>query len=128
MTKADRYRKGQPADVRTQEELDAAKASDAFKGKYLKTEDLQGKAFRLVIDRVIMEEIGTEDQKEKKPICYFTKGSRGMVLNTTKWDAIASITGQDDSDNWKGHVIVIRPGKTSFKGKVVPCIDVVRPG
>lgn len=97
-------------------------------GSYLKTEDLQGRAVRVVIERIAEEEIGTEEKgKEKKLVAHFFGKEKSLVLNKTKCEALELITGSDDIDAWVGAQIILAPGRTKFQGKTVGCID-IKPG
>jgi hypothetical protein len=37
------------------------------------------------------------------------------------------ITGEADSDNWRGHQVEVYPTTTEMRGKVVPCIRIRSP-
>lgn len=90
-------------------------------GSHLKTEDLDGRACRVEIERI--EEDGGADV-DHKPIAYLRGRSKDLVLNKTKCEALADIAGSDDMDEWEGLVVVLQPGTTRFQGKTVPCIDI----
>lgn len=94
-------------------------------GTYLKTEDLLGRAHRLIISHVVPEEIGNEGKKERKLVAHFTSTPKALVLNKTKCEALERLTGSDDTDAWANLTIVIRPGLTKYGGKTVGCIDIV---
>lgn len=105
------------------------KAHEAFPSKYLKTEDLEGKQVTVTIERVIVETLKGQDGEpdQHKPVIYFQKASRGMVLNRVNWQAIADLYG-DDSDDWVDKKIILFPTKTQFGTKLVPCVRVKPPG
>jgi hypothetical protein len=98
--------------------------SEAFPGKYLKSDSLPegGKVFK--IEALDLEKIGTD--KEEKYVLRFSKSDKALVLNVTNWDSIAAICGAD-SDEWPGKFVVLYPTETTFGGKTVPCIRVRRP-
>ena len=63
-----------------------------------------------------MESVKNQDTgiEDPKPVLYVTNPSnptldtaRGIILNAGNWDACEEITGQNDSDNWKGSEIVV---------------------
>lgn len=99
------------------------KASDIFPGKYLKAADLGSAEPVVTIKSVKMETLGDDT----KPVLYFEGKERGIVLNKTNWNAITDITGEDDSDNWKGHKVKLFVAKVEFQGKRVPAIRIDDP-
>ena len=96
-------------------------------GSFLKTEDLQGKAIRAVIESIAIEEMKTDEGKEKKLVARFHGKEKGLILNRTNCEAIEQITGEEDYDNWVGHQIVLFPTTTKFGNKTVPCLRVRAP-
>ena len=95
------------------------KMSAAFPSKYLKASDLQGRAVKLVIKGVELEEVGDGH----KPVVYFEGKEKGVVLNKTNGSMIASLYG-DDTDMWAGKEIEVFPDKTPFQGQIVDCLRV----
>lgn len=96
--------------------------SAAFPSDYLKAADLQDRNVRVAIDHVEMKDIGDDH----KPILYFQGKDKGLVLNKTNANAIASAYG-DDTDDWPGRELVLFPIMTEFQGKTVPAIRVRAP-
>jgi hypothetical protein len=95
-------------------------ASDFDKSKYLKAEDLKAeKKFR--IKAVTVEEVG--EKKEQKLLVSFTNDERGLVLNKTNNRTIRTAFG-DDTETWKGKIIVIFPTMADNRGKLVPALRV----
>ena len=45
----------------------------------------------------------------------------------TNWDAVAAITGEDDTTRWPGHAIELYPTTTKMKGETVDCIRIRPP-
>jgi hypothetical protein len=99
------------------------KRSDAFPSKYLACADLDEEEMELIIDRVQMEELKSDEGDQRKPVLYFQNMEKGMVCNFTNWGTIEYAYGED-SDNWIGKPIVLYPTTTQFKGRTVPTIRV----
>ena len=101
-----------------------AKLSELYPSNYLKADDLPDEGLSMTIKTVEVEKMG-DDQK---PVIYFKEKNeteeKGLVLNKTNADAIAQLTGSDDTDDWEGQRITIYPTETAFQGKTVPCIRV----
>jgi hypothetical protein len=95
------------------------KISSAFPSKFLKAEDLQKREVKVVIDRIILEDLGDEE----KPIAYFQGKQKGLVLNKTNASKIAAALG-DDTDEWEGKEIILYPDVASYQGRMVDCIRV----
>jgi hypothetical protein len=98
--------------------------NEAYPSKYLSSEDLQGREIRLVIARVEVEEVGRD--REKKPILYFTKAKKGMVLNKTNARMIAAAYGAN-TDQWEDREIIIFSMKVQFGDEIVDGIRVKIP-
>ena len=71
--------------------------AEVFPSKFLKADDLDGKPVTYTIERVLVEELGTE--RERKAVLYFSETRAGLVLNRTRWDAIEDLFGHN-TDNW----------------------------
>ena len=75
------------------------KISAAFPSDYLKCADL-GEQPRLVTIRTCVQEwLGQGKDKEQKPVLYFEKGPKGLVLNKTNAKTIVKAYG-DDTTGW----------------------------
>lgn len=98
--------------------------SAAFPSEYLRVADLNGREVRLVIDEVKIEEIGKE--RDNRPVLYFLKTDKGLILNKTNANAIAVAYG-DDTDDWRGAEIVLFEAQIEYAGKVGPAIRVKIP-
>jgi len=96
-------------------------------GSFLKTDDLQGKAIKAVIESVGIEEIKSDDGKEKKLVARFLNKDKGLILNRTNCEALEEMFSTDDYDSWVGHTIVLFPTTTKMAGKTVPCLRVRAP-
>ncbi len=93
--------------------------NEAYPSKFLKAEDLQGRAAKVTIGSVVYETVG----RERKVAMYFQGKERGIILNKTNANAIAAAYGQD-TDQWVGGIIELFPTMTDYQGKQVPAIRV----
>jgi hypothetical protein len=92
-------------------------------GSYLKAEDLQGKAVRLTLDHVALEDLKSTDGKvERRLVGHFAGKDKTLVINRTNADTLASLFGED-YDDWAGPVVLF-PDTTMFGGKRVACLRV----
>lgn len=96
-------------------------------GSTYKTEDLEGKPIRAVVESVGYEDIGQDEKKERKLVMRLVGKDKGLVLNKTKCVAMTEIAGTDDVDQWPGIQVVMEPGTTMFGGKSVGCINLRAP-
>jgi hypothetical protein len=89
-------------------------------GSFLKQEDLAGKAAKVVIEEVGMEEIQGDDGKESKLVARFVGKTKALVLNRTNCESIEAIAGTDDYGRWAGHAVVLYVDPSvKFGGKTV---------
>ncbi len=95
--------------------------NDAFPSPYLKAADLNNRTIKLKMDKVIFEEVGQE--KDKKPVVYFTDVKKGLVLNKTNATTIGSVHGQE-FDGWTGKEIELFEQMVPFQGQNVAAIRV----
>ncbi len=95
--------------------------NDAFPSNYLKAADLNNRAVKVAIDKVIFEEIGQE--KDKKPVMYFADVKKGLVLNKTNATTIGAVYGQE-FEGWTGKEIELFSMMVPFNGQNVPAIRV----
>lgn len=93
------------------------KISNAFPSKYLRSEDLEmGKQYKVTIDRVLVEDVGRENNPEHKPVVYFVGAKKGMVLNKTNAMTLATLFG-DETDSWPGREIYLFVAMTTMMGE-----------
>lgn len=93
---------------------------DAFPTKYMSAKDLKGRTFTLAIDKCVFEDIGDDGSK---PVIYFRKAQKGLVLNKTNATEIADEYG-DDYRQWGGKTVTLYPDRTSYQGKMVDCVRI----
>ena len=76
---------------------------------------------KVTIDKVVFEEIG--QNKDKKPVMYFEKVKKGLVLNKTNATEIAATHGET-MEGWTGKEIELFSMMVPFNGQNVPAIRV----
>jgi len=96
------------------------KINSLFPSKYLRAGDLDGD-LPVTMKSLIMEEIN----QEKKPVLYFRKEVKGLVLNKTNGKIIGSLYGEE-VDDWIGQKIVLFPTEVDFRGEIVDAIRIRR--
>jgi len=95
------------------------KTSDVFKSDYLQATDLRDRQVTLIISHYEVEEMGGRDRrKQEKPVLYFQKVRKGLVLNRTNTRTIEHVYG-DEMDDWIGKPIVLYPRMVDFGGEEV---------
>ena len=93
--------------------------NDVFPSKYLKASDLQGKAVKVVIDKVTIEKMG----EDNKPVLYFKGKDKAMALNKTNAQMIAAHYSPE-TNGWLGKEIKLYAGKVNFNGQMVDSLKV----
>lgn len=94
-----------------------------FPSKYLKAADLDNKEWHVTIKSVSIENVGTEDDPEDKPVLHFTNARKGMVLNRTNAASIANMFGKD-TDRWAGQLIALYCTQVLFRSQMVDSIRI----
>lgn len=96
--------------------------------KFLTRADV-GKGILATIREVFQENVAKEGAPEELRWCLsFDEYEKPMVLNSTNGQLIAQIIKSDETDNWKGHKIVLYDDPSvSFGGKLVGGIRVRAP-
>jgi len=98
--------------------------SDIFPSKYVKAADLQGRTVILTIKELVVEEMSNHaNEKERKPVLYFERATKGLVLNRTNAVAIAALYG-DEADDWRGKRISIYPTRVKAFGSMQDAIRI----
>ena len=97
---------------------------DALPGRYLSGDDLDGEVV-VTIDRVVMESFRDPRTRveTRKPVMYFQRAKRGLIVNRTNWRTVADLYG-DESDNWTGKRIVLVPAMVDAYGKQTKAVRV----
>jgi hypothetical protein len=97
----------------------------AFQSRYLKATDLNGKTPVVTIDRVELEAVSQD--KDKQPVLYFVGKDKGVVLNRTNAQTIMEVAGTPDTDEWNGVQVQLVSVMVDYKGVVGPAIRFRRP-
>ena len=101
------------------------KLSEIYPSPYLKACDIPDAGLKVVIARVVLEELGMD--RDTKPVTYFEGIKRGLVTNKTNANMIAAICRSDDTDHWVGKEIALVTEPVAFQGRVSPAIRVRQP-
>ena len=98
----------------------------SFPSKYLKAADLQGRNIAVQISGVQMEDVGSDDKPERKPVVYFSGAKKGLVLNKTNALTISEVFGPE-TDNWLGVKVQLFATRVPFQGRMVDAIRLTVP-
>ena len=77
--------------------------------------------------RFYNDNVGGETEPLKLVLAFKEAGSKHLVLNLTRAEAVSEIAGDEDTDTWPGTVIQLVKGTTRYQGKKVGCITVQKP-
>lgn len=94
---------------------------ETYKSNSLKAEDLKNKRRHLTISDIEIKRFGDDGDKL---VVNFEETDKTFVLNKTNCATLESLLNSDDTDDWIGHRITLRPDMTQFNGKAMPCIRV----
>lgn len=102
--------------------------SEIKKSSFLKKEDCGG-GILVTIKEVVEENVAKEGAPEEMKWCvFFNECEKPLVLNSTNAQLIAAITGEQNTDNWTGHrVVLYNDPSISFQGKITGGIRVRKP-
>jgi hypothetical protein len=102
--------------------------SDAYPSRYFKAKDYPDDwTLTVEIEMARLESFDNGKGQSQKLVTYFRRQKSGLVTGPTLFDQIADVTGEDDSDSWKGHRVTLFRDTTQFQGKDTPCIRVRAP-
>lgn len=79
----------------------------AYSSKYLKHQDVGMAEYTVVIRDCMIEDVGTDQKPEQKPVLYFEQADKGLVLNRTNADELHALFGSYDTDIMKGQQIIL---------------------
>ena len=96
-----------------------------FDERFVGSWDFDGKeSFTATISGVKVEEMADQNgTKLHKPVVYFEKAKKGLVLNKTNAKTIAELYG-NKTEQWKGKAIVLFATTCEAFGKQVECVRV----
>jgi hypothetical protein len=104
-----------------------ATRDELVQSKYMKASDLGGREVAVKIREAVVETLKTLDGRENtKCVLYFEPpyGRKGLPLNVTNLDSVYEVTGETNTDDFPGHVIVLYPTKAAMGGKMYDAIRV----
>jgi hypothetical protein len=82
------------------EEADQMTRNEVFPGKYLKADDLKGKACVATIESAPYVTLkGLDGNETKKIVLHFKNAQKTLPLNATNFDAVCDATGCPDTDD-----------------------------
>lgn len=93
------------------------KIDQMFPRKYATGRDLAGKAVTLTIATVQREQVQLGRKPEPKFVLRFENAEKGIILNRTMAEQIATITDSRETDKWKGHRVTLYPQPMRVAGK-----------
>ncbi|MFA6046979.1 MAG: hypothetical protein WC718_18500 [Phycisphaerales bacterium] len=98
---------------------------EVFPSKYVRAGDLPERGVTVTMERVTIENLhaGEGRKKEAKPVLWFRKATKGLVLNKTNAFIIADLYGPD-MDNWTGHRIELYPTRVDAFGSMQDAVRV----
>ena len=101
------------------------KLSDMMESKYLKQDDV-GEGVKVTISGVKRANVARDDAPpEHKWILVVEEFEKGLVLNTTNMQLLASICKSEDTDDWLGQKVVLYTDPhVQYQGKLVGGIRV----
>jgi hypothetical protein len=98
--------------------------NDVFTSKYLRAADFEAGPELLKMGRT---ELATLKEGEgQKIILYFEGKEKGVALNKTNATTIAKLYG-NDTEEWRGRMIVVFQAYVDMKGETVPAIRMRAP-
>jgi hypothetical protein len=104
------------------------KMNEVFPSTYYNALDVRDGPLLLTIDFANMESVGEGDNRKEKLVVHFKEEeSKLLVVSPTKFDAIALVAKNDETNDWPGLKIVLEAGKASFQGKLVDSINIRAP-
>jgi hypothetical protein len=98
-------------------------ANEMFPSKYIKASDLGEHKPTVIIQDVQIEELGSGEDKDRKPVIYFEGKEKGLVCNKTNWNTLIDLYGPD-TDNWLKKPIKIYATEVAFQGKMTLAVRI----
>jgi len=101
--------------------------NQAFPSKYLRAADLDGGDLVVTIKEVTVEDVGTQQKKDRKPVVYFAGRDKGMVLNKTNAAMITTIAKSENTEDWTGVKIRLITAEVEYQGTLTMALRVRAP-
>ncbi len=97
--------------------------SQEFPTRFLSGDEIGSRIVPVTIEEVKAELVkeGTKDQ-ERVLVVYFEGKDRGVVLKKERANELTSITGSEDSDDWKGKQVAMYTQKKKAFGETLNVI------
>jgi len=96
-----------------------------FPSEYLAAEEFSGKDVTLTIKDVQFDDMKLKaGGKKRKPVLFFHKTNKKLVLNVTNANTIGKIYNEPEARNWIGKRITFFPTTCEAFGEIVNCIRV----
>lgn len=94
------------------------KINEMFPSRFVRGEDLQGRAVIVTIARVQTERMRPNPQSPelKKYVLYTIEGKKGVVLSKTLATQIAQTLNCNDTDDWNGKKVTLFPEPMTVAG------------
>lgn len=100
-----------------------ANINSVYPSKYLSAADLEDQPRIATVSNVTFESM---TDGESKLCVWFSEYAKGLILNKTNANNIASFLGPE-TDAWGGHQIVMAPAMVDYQGRSVEAIRVRAP-
>jgi hypothetical protein len=107
--------------------------SELYPSKWVKADDLAGRAAPVKITAVTVETFRQPDGSSKvSAVLSFEGKAKRMILNKTQCQALTDLTGSERFTDWVGRVITLAPttaqnGKPTIAIRPAPAQGVARP-
>ena len=103
--------------------------NEAYPSKYFKAKEHPDDwTLTVEVEIAHMENFENGKDSRERLVVYFRRVKSGLVVGPTVWDQFIAATGEEDSDDWKGHRVELYRDWTNFQGKNVECIRVRKAG
>jgi hypothetical protein len=103
--------------------------NEACPSRYFKAKDYPDDwTLTAEVEMSRMENFQNGRDNRERLVVYFVRQKSGLVVGPTVWDQFIEITGEEDSDDWKGHRVELYRDWTKFQNKDVECIRVRKSG
>jgi hypothetical protein len=89
--------------------------SNLYPSKYVGSDDLRGNHVTVTIRELKLEQLKDRNGlQQQKPVLYFEKTSKGLVVNKTNLKSLWTILGSKSSKDWAGKQISLYSTPVQF--------------